>query len=315
MANSKPVLLGINNGKEYYLCPPDKNHKEPYITTRIPDIREGIVAAPGWKILGADYSQIEVRIMAWESKDEWLISALNSGKDIHCYMAADVHKIPYEDFYYAYKHSDHPLHNKYYGWRSEIKTTTFGVPYGAGPEQVALQINAGRKEGDDEPPFTEEDGEKLIADYFSKAVGLKKWLENKGYHAIKYGESKSLAGHYRFYQLPNENNKDYKERVSQIKRWSGNHPIQAACADALKMAVGKIYLDLREGISSIQPIYAAHFLLFVHDELVLTAKDEQVPQVKDIMINGMQWAYNKLIGTQNIIHSTDVTIADFWKKE
>ncbi len=73
-------------------------------------------------------SQIEVRIMAWESKDEWLMTALNSGKDIHCYMAADVHKIPYDDFYKIYKDPNHSLHNKYYGWRSEIKTTTFGVP-------------------------------------------------------------------------------------------------------------------------------------------------------------------------------------------
>lgn len=128
MAGSKPILLGIQNGIDILLCPPDKNHSEPYIVKRIPDIRESIVARPGWKILGADYQQIEVRIMAWASKDQWLLEALNSGKDIHCYMAADVHKIPYEDLYYAYKHEDHPLYNKYYGWRSEIKTTTFGVP-------------------------------------------------------------------------------------------------------------------------------------------------------------------------------------------
>ena len=312
MAGNKPILLGIQHGKEYYLCPADKNNPEPYLVWRVPDIREGIRARPGWKILGADYSQIEVRIMAWESKDEWLMTALNSGKDIHCYMAADVHKIPYDDFYYAYKHEDHPLHNKYYGWRSEIKTTTFGVPYGAGAAQVARQINMGRKPGD--PEFSEDDAEKLIEDYFSKAVGLKRWLDKKAHHAIEHGESISLGGHYRFYQLPKEGNDDYKERMSQIKRWSGNHPIQAACADTLKMAVGKIYLDIRGGISSGAPLYRAHFILFVHDELVLTAKDEDVQAVEKIMIKNMQWAYDKMIGLKNIIHETDVVIADYWKK-
>ena len=123
-----------------------------------------------------------------------------------------------------------------------------------------------------------------------------------------------MGGHYRFYQLPKEDNDDYDERISQIKRWSGNHPIQAACADALKMAVSKIYLDLRGGKSSGPLVYEAHFLLFVHDELVLTCPDSEVDAVKQIMIDNMQWAYNKLIGTKNIIHETDVTSADYWKK-
>lgn len=314
MAGIKPIPLGTQNGKEFFLCPADKSHPEPYLVWRVPDIREGIRARPGWKILGADYSQIEVRIMAWESQDNWLITALNSGKDIHCYMAADVHKINYDDFYYAYKHEDHPLYHKYYGWRSEIKTTTFGVPYGAGAKQVAKQINSTRKPNDPDPPFTEEQAELLIEDYFSKAIGLGKWLDVRAAWAIKYGESKSIGGHYRFYQLPKEGKKDFNERISQIKRWSGNHPIQAGCADMLKMAVGKIYLDLRGGKSSGPLLYDAHFLLFVHDELVLTCKEEQVEEVKAIMIKNMQWAYDKLIGLKNIIHKTDVAVADYWKK-
>lgn len=317
---AKPELIGINNGKEYYLCPADKKHSSPYIVWLVPDVRDAIRARPGWKILGADYSQIEVRIMAWESKDKWLISALNSGKDIHCYMAADVHGINYDDFYFAYKHEDHPLYHQYYAWRSEIKTTTFGVPYGAGPGQVALQINSSRKPGDTSPPYTEEDAKKLISNYFAKATGLKKWLDNQGHHSIKYGESHSLGGHYRFYQLPHPDDEDANARVSQIKRWAGNHPIQAACADVLKMAVGKIYLDLRGGQSFGPLSLQAHFILFVHDELVLTAKDEHVDAVQKIMVDNMQWAYNKLIPLEgkteldHIIHSTDVTIADYWKK-
>jgi len=310
----KPQLLGINHGKEYYLCPADKGHVAPYVAWRVPDIRESIRARPGWKILGADYSQIEVRIMAYESGDEWLTTALNSGKDIHCYMASDVHGVDYDIFYKIYKDEGHPLYHKYYGWRSEIKTTTFGVPYGAGPEQIASQINSARKPHDPEPPYTEEQAKVLISEYFSKAKGLKKWLEQRGDHALQYGESKSLGGHYRFYQLPFPGADDYQERIAQIRRWSGNHPIQAGCADMLKMAVGKIYLDLRAGISSGPLVYQGHFMLFVHDELVLTARDEDVEPVKKIMLDGMQWAYDEMIGVKNIIHSTDVTVADYWKK-
>lgn len=311
---AEPILLGVRNGREYYLAPADKTHPEPYLVWRVPDIREGIRARKGWKILGADYSQIEVRIMAHESKDEWLTTALNSGKDIHCYMASDVHGIEYADFYKHYKDKTSPLHNLYYGWRSEIKTTTFGVPYGAGAGQIARQINSGRKPGDTSPLYTEEQAEQLIESYFAKAKGLKRWLDKQAEWAQIHGESKSLGGHYRFYQLPKEGNSDYDKRMSQVQRWSGNHPIQAACADTLKMAVGKIYLDLRGGKSSAATILDGHFLLFVHDELVLTASVEHVEAVKAIMIKNMQWAYDQLIGLKNIIHETDVTVNDYWEK-
>ncbi len=115
--------------------------------------------------------------------------------------------------------------------------------------------------------------------------------------------------------MPSEDNKDeYKKRISQIKRWAGNHPIQAACATVLKMAVGKIYLDLRGG-KSVGPILVqGHFLLFVHDELVLTAKDCDVDKVHKIMIDNMQWAYDQMIGLKNIVHETDVSIDSYWRK-
>lgn len=312
--NQKPVLICIENQKEYYLFPADKEHTEPYIAQRIPDIREGIVARPGWKILGADYSQIEVRIMAWMSQDKWLIEALNSGKDIHCYMAADVNHIDYDTFYKAYKDKSNPLYEKYYGMRSEIKTTTFGVPYGAGAGQVARQINATR--ADKKTHISDEYAQTQIIDpYFAKATGLKAWLDKQGYNAVKYGFSQSLGGHYRFYQIPHPDGDDYDERISQIKRWSGNHPIQAGCADMLKMAVGKIACELREDGSLHRPLlYQGHFLLFVHDEIVMTCPDEEVEAVKKIMLDCMQWAYNKLIGLKNIIHETDVTVNSFWEK-
>lgn len=310
MAGIKPIRLGISNGKEYFLVPATDTTPE-HICYLVPDIRNGIIARPNWKIIVADYSQIEVRIMAWLSKDPWLINALNSGKDIHSYMASDVNGIDYEEFQIGYKDKDHHNHLLYVDLRSEIKVTTFGIPYGAGPGQIAKQINESRTK---ENYITEEDAIDIIERYFSKAPVLKQWLKDQGILGLKNGYSRSLAGHHRFYRIPSNDNDHYDELISQIKRWSTNHPVQASSADMLKMALGKIYLDLRDGISYGPLKYQAHLLLVVHDEIVITARDEDIAIVSKILENGMQWAYNTLIGTNNIIHSTDVIVNSFWSK-
>src|SRR5271155_2448165 len=122
MGKIKSAYVTTIDEREIYLHPADpaKGRPIPYLVWRVPDVREAIVAPPGYSILGADYSQIEVRIMAWESQDQWLIGALKSGKDIHCYMASDVNSIPYPEFYAAYKDPSNPLYELYYGMRSDI---------------------------------------------------------------------------------------------------------------------------------------------------------------------------------------------------
>lgn len=115
--------LGSVDGKEYYWDIQDRQ-----LVWRVPDIREAVVAEPGYKILCSDYSQIEVRIMAFMSQDPWLISALNSGRDIHCHMASEVYGIPYQLLYDAYNNKEHPQHKKFSTLRSNIKTCTFGIP-------------------------------------------------------------------------------------------------------------------------------------------------------------------------------------------
>lgn len=320
MGKIKSAYVTTIDEREIYVHPadPKNGHPEPYLVWRVPDVREAITAPPGYKVLGADYSQIEVRIMAWESQDKWLLEALNSGKDIHCKMASDVNKIPYDEFYAAYKNPSNPLYELYYGMRSDIKTTTFGVPYGAGAGQIARQINSTRPK---DKWVDEAYAQKVIDDYFKKAIGLKAWLTDQGDHAIHYGFSKSLGGHYRFYRIPSPEDKRAEEILSQIRRWAGNHPIQAGCADMLKMAIGKISCDLHEeGLLNNPLKYDAHFTLFVHDEIVMIVKDEHVEAVKKIIVDAMQWSYNKLIPLEgktpydHIIHSTDVTVAQYWKK-
>jgi len=315
-AKLEPVFLGIIGGKEYYLFPADNQHPEPYVQWRVPDIREAFRARPGYKMLTADYSQIEVCIMAALSGDPWLTAAINSGKDIHCYMASDEYRIPYDEFHTAWKNDKHPKHEEYSTLRSNTKGTTFGVPYGAGAESVARVTGLPHEAASD-----------LITRFFAKAKILKTWLDDQRAFALKFGYSKSLKGRRRFYRIPTRrreldlNNspeeklqywKKREEQEAQIRRWASNQPIQSSCVDLLKPAMVKIYLALRGGSWTGELIYDAHIINTVHDEIIVEAREDQAQDVAKLMEVCMQEAYTDIIKTVN--NTVDVTIADHWKK-
>ena len=124
------AFVGIMDGREIYLHRADKDHPEPYSVERVPNVREGINAGPGRKVLTMDYSQVEMRIMAAESEDPWLIGILNSGKDIYCDMAAELNGKTYEEVYSGYKDKNSPMYRKCEEWRSDAKGVALGIPYG-----------------------------------------------------------------------------------------------------------------------------------------------------------------------------------------
>ncbi len=120
----KPAkLLGLHRGREYWLGDDNKT-----ILWRVPEIREAICAKPGYTIVSADYSQIEVKIMAFLSQDDWLIQAITSGKDIHCYMASEMFGVDYDLINKARKDKAHPKHSEMSALRSAVKCITFGLP-------------------------------------------------------------------------------------------------------------------------------------------------------------------------------------------
>jgi DNA polymerase I-like protein with 3'-5' exonuclease and polymerase domains len=314
-AKVEPVFLGINGGKEYYLFPADNKQPKPYVQWRVPTTKEAFRATLGRQMLTADYSQIEVRIMAALSRDPWLTAAINSGKDIHCYMASDVYGIPYDEFYEAWKDDKHPKHDDYSKLRTNIKGTSFGVPYGAGAECVSNNTGLPLGAASD-----------LITRFFSKARILKTWLDRQRAGARCFGYSSSLKGRKRFYRTPTmraecdaktlekraEAKKVREERESKIEREAGNQPIQASCVDLLKPAMVKIYLALRGGSWTGELIYDAHVILTVHDEIVVEAREDQAQDVAKLMEGCMQEAYTDIITT--VSNKVDVTIADYWKK-
>ena len=296
-----PALLGIYGRKEYYLSDPDPKTGEQQIVWRVPDIREAVRARPGWKLLGADYSQIEIRLMADASEDPWLIQALNSGKDVHCYLTADAYGISYDEFFYGYKHENDPNHWQFCTMRNDFKQVSFGVPYGAKAPLIAAKTGK---------PLDE--AQALIDRFFGKARVLKVWLDDQGRMAIRYGFSSSSRGRKRFYRIPALSDPEREAKLAQIERWAGNQPIQSGCCDLLKPAMYRIYLRLRGGDWAAPPRYGARILFCVHDEIVTTAPDAHVSEVSEIMKVCMQAAYDDVI--KSVKNTVDVTIGDYWKK-
>lgn len=253
--------------------------------------------------------------MAFLSGDPGLIEAINTGKDIHCYIATEVFGekmgFTYDDINVARKQENHPRHNELATLRNNIKTVTFGVPYGAGARRVAQMTG-----------MDEDAAQKFIDDYFARYPVLKQWLEEQGDFAVQYGYSASPKGRKRFYTIPAPGDPDADGILSQIRRWAGNMPIQAGNVDMLKPALYGIYEDLRAAKYSVED---ARILFVVHDEIVMTARTELAPTeqeqkdrgigpgpIEAIMMKNMSASYSAII--TNIVNKIDVVVADVWSK-
>jgi DNA polymerase-1 len=306
------VYLGMIGKKEYYLGPPDANGNRK-LQWRVPSTRETIRAHPGWKIIKVDYSQIEVRIVAELSQDPWLVNALNSGKDLHCYTASGIYKIPYDDFYAAYEDPAHPKHEEYSKFRTKAKGVTFGIIYGAGPVNLAKRLK-----------ITEEEAAGLIDSFYQKAKTLKLWLENQERMGLKFGFVSSPGGRKRWFPLPNyrfrswqgletrqkEQFEEYvKEQISRIRRQCRNSPIQMTCATILKKALIKLYLAMRGGDWAAKRIYRAYIMGSIHDEILVAAHEDDAKAVAELVRKSMLDAYNEILKT--VKHGPlDVAIGD-----
>jgi DNA polymerase I len=280
-------VLGVHQDKEYWLGEDNKT-----ILWRIPEVREAICAKPGYVIVSADYSQIEVKIMAFLSQDEFLIQAINSGKDIHCYMASEMFGVDYELINKARKDKHHPQHTEMSNMRSAVKCVTFGIPYGAGPKRVAIQIAQATDRELTEELVAEATG--LIAQYFTKATGLKRWLDNQKRSGVLLQESRSACGRVRWYTLPDQAEETYDEVCAQIGRYSGNQPIQATNADMIKKAMRHFYLAVRGGNLSNPPKHDAKLILVIHDEIAAMCKKEQAEEIGLLLKEAMDWAYDQV---------------------
>lgn len=204
-------------------------------------------------LLAADYSQIELRLIAHISGDEAMIEAFQAGHDIHAATAARVYNVPLE---------------KVSGdQRRNAKTVNFSIIYGAGASNLSRQLNIPRKEA----------GE-LIEAYFAQYQGLKAYMDDTIAFARAQGYVETLLGRRRY--LRDINSKSGLER-SNAERMAVNTPIQGAAADMIKIAMVNIHKALLDGG------FRSKMVLQVHDELVfdmyIPEEDRLVPLIEDLM--------------------------------
>jgi DNA polymerase-1 len=205
-------------------------------------IRGAFVPEPGWWFVSADYSQVELRIVAHLSGDEGLIDAFNAGEDIHRRTAAEVLGLPLE--------SVSP------DQRDRAKAVNFGIVYGQTPFGLAQQLGISNEEAAD-----------FIARYFQKYPGVQRYIAEGLSHARDTGVTKTLFGRIR--QHPEINSKNGLRR-SIAERTAINSPIQGTAADIIKLAMLRIAEDLeREKLRT-------RMVLQVHDELIFEVPDEEI---------------------------------------
>jgi DNA polymerase I len=222
------------------------------------EIRKVFSAGPGEIFLSADYSQIELRIMAHLSKDENMIEAFRNGKDIHAATASKIYKIPLEEVT-----SD---------MRRKAKTANFGIIYGITPFGLAQRMGVPRNEA-----------KELIDGYFQTFPQVKSYIENTIIKAGEKGWVETIFHRKRY--LPdihshNANVRGYAERNAV------NAPIQGTAADIIKIAMVRIDKAIKD--ANLQ----TKMILQVHDELNFIVPENELNQVKKIVGYEMKMAVN-----------------------
>ena len=213
-------------------------------------IRRAFVVGEGYEtLLTADYSQIEMRIMAHLSGDAGLIAAFRSGEDLHAYVGSRVFDVPTDQVTPA--------------MRSKIKAMSYGLAYGLSAFGLSNQLSI---------PVSE--ASELMADYFARFGGVRDYLSGVVSEAGRTGYTATLLGRRRY--LPDLTS-DNRQRREMAERMALNAPIQGSAADLIKVAMLGVDRALAEtGLRS-------RMLLQVHDELVLEVAPGEREQVEELV--------------------------------
>lgn len=235
-------------------------------------LRSAFEAEKGCTLVGADYSQIELRVLAHLSQDENLIDAFNNGEDIHRMTASRVLGIPAEQITVAD--------------RSRAKAVNFGVIYGMSGFGLSEELNITRKEA-----------EAYIEEYFKKHEKVKAYMDEQIANAKKNGYSETILGRKRAIHEITAS----AYMVRQLgERLAMNSPIQGSAADIIKLAMLKVYSELKAKHPD------AKLILQVHDELIIEAPDSELDEIKELLVRNMESAMNlsvKLAAEVNTGHT------------
>ncbi|MFH1755977.1 MAG: DNA polymerase I, partial [Candidatus Latescibacterota bacterium] len=219
------------------------------------EIRRGFISSrPGWVLVDADYSQVELRILAHLSDDVELCKAFEEDADVHRRTAAKMLKVSPQDV------SDE--------MRSRAKMVNFGVVYGMGARGLAQGLGI---------EFNE--AKQFIEDYFKGYPGVKRFIDDTIEFARVNGAVTTLLGRVR--QLPGINSTNNRTR-SFAERTAVNTPVQGTAADIIKVAMVQLHKKFKE------QGFKAKMILQVHDELVFDVPEEEVKEVSAVVVDTME---------------------------
>ncbi|MBI3651195.1 MAG: hypothetical protein HY231_09135 [Acidobacteria bacterium] len=254
MSCSEPNLQQVPNTKEYRSC---------------------FRAPAGYKLCIADYSQIEIRILADWSQDVELTKALISGEDLHCVTASQMFNLALDEVT-----KDQ---------RSAAKQLNYGLMYGLGAQGLAARIDC-----------TQEEAEQLIKKYFAAYSGVAEWLREAANRAVQDRESRTRSGRLIYFTFDAND----RSQVAATQRFGKNSPIQGSSADIIKRALALIY-DAIKGLD-------ARLVNCVHDEIVIEVIEAQAAECARILEHEMVNAAREFI--RSVPVTVDATISDAWLK-
>jgi len=231
-------------------------------------IRKVFIPEEGYRFVDADYSQIELRVLAHISGDESLIAAFKSNQDIHRMTASQVFHVPFDEVT--------PLQ------RSNAKAVNFGIIYGKGAFSLGQDLGISRKEA-----------EEYINAYFARYPKIKTFMEDTIKNGTKNGYVSTLWNRRR--NMPELQSSNFMQRAAG-ERAAMNMPIQGTAADIIKLAMIKVHRALQEGG------YRSRLILQVHDELLIEAYKEEKDAVAKILKENMEHAADLLVPLDVDVH-------------
>ncbi len=237
------------------------------------ELRKMFTAPKGHKLIDADYSQIELRVLAHISQDKNMLDAFNNNQDIHSITASQVFKVPLELVTSE--------------MRSKAKAVNFGIVYGISEFSLAGDIKVSRKQA-----------KEYIQSYFETYNDIKEYLDKTVMDAKKNGYVTTLFGRRRYIpelSVQNHNIRSFGERVAM------NTPIQGTAADILKIAMVNVAEKFKE------KNMRSKIILQVHDELIVESPEDEVAEAKKILKAEMESA-----GNLSLPLTVDIGIGDSW---
>ena len=237
-------------------------------------IRGAFIARPGWVLVDADYSQIELRVLAHISGDPTMIQAFNEDQDIHARTASEVYGVPISEVTGQ--------------MRSACKAVNFGIVYGISEFTLARNIGVSRYEAKD-----------FIERYFKRYPGVKAYMDGAVKKGHEQGYVTTLMGRRRY--LPELQSANYNLRAFG-ERCAMNSPIQGTAADIIKLAMIKVFDALRDGG------YRARLIMQVHDELIIEAPADEAEAVKGLLKGCMENVF-----PMSVPLKTDISIGGDWR--